>query len=198
MKLDQYLHHLHNERETVDKDRKKVLQSIVSYIQNRLNTGGPLQLIFICTHNSRRSQFAQIWAQTAADYYGVSCGTYSGGVEVTAFNHRAIDALAEKGFGVTKSEGTNPIIKIHNSYRAMKCFSKLVDDELNPKNHFAAIMTCSHADENCPMVHGMEKRIALNYEDPGRYDGTEDEQLKYNERSEQIAKEMFYIFSQFQ
>ena len=55
-------------------------------------------------------------------------------------------------------------------------------------------MTCDHADENCPFIQGTEQRISVNYIDPKEFDGTEQEAAKYDERSSQIASEMFYIF----
>ena len=56
-------------------------------------------------------------------------------------------------------------------------------------------MTCSDADENCPFIPGAEKRIPLRYDDPKEFDDTPLEAQKYDERSRQIAAEMFYLFS---
>ena len=77
-------------------------------------------------------------------------------------------------------------------------FSKTFDDAFNPQLDFAAIMTCSHADENCPFIPGANTRIALNYEDPKLFDETPQQNEKYLERSLQIATEMKYVFSQLQ
>ena len=57
-------------------------------------------------------------------------------------------------------------------------------------------MTCSDADENCPFIPGTEMRIPVRYEDPKEFDGTPEESLRYDERSRQIASEMFFVFSQ--
>ena len=73
-----------------------------------------------------------------------------------------------------------------------------MDDDFNPKSEFAAIMTCSQADEGCPFVPGAEKRIPITYEDPKAFDNTPQQAEKYRERSKQIASEMFYVFSQIQ
>ena len=54
-------------------------------------------------------------------------------------------------------------------------------------------MTCSDADEACPVVLGMKKRVSLTYEDPKIADGTPDEELVYDKRCQQIAIEMFYM-----
>jgi len=56
-------------------------------------------------------------------------------------------------------------------------------------------MTCSQADEACPMITGADQRIALTYEDPKVSDGTDQQEKIYKERSEQIATEMKYVFS---
>ncbi len=74
-------------------------------------------------------------------------------------------------------------------------FSKMYDDSINPSSGFAAIMTCSHADENCPIVSGCEKRIPIRYEDPKNFDDTPLESAFYDYRSFEIATELFYVFS---
>ena len=71
------------------------------------------------------------------------------------------------------------------------------NNPLNPKGNFAAVMTCNHADKNCPFIAGAERRISLPYEDPKAYDDTVDEAKMYNQRSIQIAQEMKFIFSKF-
>jgi arsenate reductase len=56
-------------------------------------------------------------------------------------------------------------------------------------------MTCSHADENCPMIVGAEKRILMSYEDPKKYDNSSREAAMYAACSLQIACEMYHVFS---
>ncbi|TXE02268.1 protein-tyrosine-phosphatase [Algoriphagus aquimarinus] len=177
--------------------RKEVLQVLIDYVQSKVNSGEELVLNFICTHNSRRSQFSQIWAQTAADYFGIPAACYSGGVEVTAFNERAVESIRRSGFRVTKKGDDNPKYFVFHSDDAepIVAFSKLFDDPINQTNRFAAVMTCAHADENCPFIPGAENRIPVRYEDPKAFDDTAEEASKYDERSLQIASEMFYVFS---
>ena len=57
-------------------------------------------------------------------------------------------------------------------------------------------MTCAHADDNCPYIPGADKRIPIRYNDPKAFDDTPLEALKYDERSKEIANELFYTFSQ--
>ena len=55
----------------INNERKEVLQQLVEYMKDKLSSKQEVKLNFICTHNSRRSQFSQIWAQTAANYYDI-------------------------------------------------------------------------------------------------------------------------------
>ena len=80
--------------------------------------------------------------------------------------------------------------------QSLRMFSKLYNDPINPKDKFAAIMTCSHADKNCPIISGAEIRIPIMYDDPKLFDNTPEKVSKYQECCLQIASEMFYLFSQ--
>lgn len=180
-------------------ERKKLLNELAEYVKSKVSTGERADLIFICTHNSRRSHISQLWAQTAATYYGIHPVTcYSGGTEATAFNLRAVKAMAEAGFRITqKTVEDNPTYEVIFSEHipGIQVFSKVYDHPLNPLNDFAAVMTCSHADENCPFISGASKRIALTYNDPKDFDNTPLESSKYAERVVEIGNELFYTFS---
>ena len=54
-------------------------------------------------------------------------------------------------------------------------------------------MVCSEADKSCPSVDGAELRIPLAYDDPKYYDNTPSQEQKYDERCQQIAREMFFM-----
>ena len=154
--------------------------------------------MYICTHNSRRSHFGQIWAAVAASYYGIShVRTFSGGTEATAFHPNAIEVLREAGFEiVTSGANRNPLHDVRfGEQESCTCFSKVYDDPANPSDLFAAIMTCSDAEENCPFIPGAEMRTAIPYDDPKAFDATEQQAEKYRERSDQIALEIVYAFS---
>lgn len=124
---------------------------------------------------------------------------YSGGTETTALFPMIERTLQKSGFQIKAiSEKENPIysIKYANNEHPIIGFSKMLDHDFNPKSHFAAIMTCYSANEECPVVSGAEKRIPITFEDPKAFDNTPQQAEKYNERSLQIATELFYIFSQ--
>lgn len=193
------IHRLEVEADRISVERKKMLDLLANYTAVRVAAGQPVQLNFICTHNSRRSHIAQLWAQAAAYYYkvpGVKC--YSGGTEATAFNPRAVKAMQEAGFDIRVSEaGENPVYEVRYADDApsLTAFSKKYDDPSNPERRFAAVMTCSHADQNCPVVIGSEVRISLTYDDPKDFDGTDLEDAKYRERAREIGREILWAFS---
>lgn len=182
---------------TLDPARKETLQPLIEYIHKHLSDK-EINLNYICTHNSRRSQFGQVWGKVVAAFFGYSqIKTFSGGVEVTACNERTIKALETTGFAIENPGGENPKYQVTYSENApaIELFSKQFDNEVNPESDFAAIMTCSHADENCPFIPGAQ-RISVTYEDPKAFDDTPQESEAYLERSKQIATEMKYVFSQ--
>jgi arsenate reductase len=180
----------------ISTERLQLLDEMAVYLQEKISNRKEIRLNFICTHNSRRSQFSQIWAQTAAAYYGIEAYCYSGGVEVTAFNPRAVAAIQRDGFKVVKNEGENPLYFVFYSEEEdpIVTFSKVVEDAVNATKEFAAVMTCDHADENCPFIPGAEKRFPLRFEDPKAFDDSPLEEKMYSERSHQIGAELFYLF----
>jgi len=186
--------------ESISEERKFTLQPLIDFIQDKVNNHQEIRLNFICTHNSRRSHLSQVWAQTAAANYEIrNVFCYSGGTEATAMFPMAAKTLVQQGFQIkTIAEGNNPIyaIKYADNEAPVIGFSKTFDDTFNPKTDFAAILTCSSADEGCPFIAGAEKRIPITFEDPKGFDNTPQQAEKYEERSVQIATELFYVFSQ--
>ena len=185
--------------DSIPNERKILLSKISSFIQERKNKNQEINLVYVCTHNSRRSHFGQIWSAVAANYFHLkNVNTFSGGTEATAFNQNAINALTSVGFEIEKlNDSDNPhySVKFGLADKTI-CFSKTVDDKANPTANFAAIMTCSDADQNCPFIPGVDLRIGTTYDDPKAFDGTELQDKMYNERSIQIATECLYVFSQ--
>lgn len=188
------------EFDQIPEERQKALRKIALYVQTQQAANQPAQLTFICTHNSRRSHMSQIWATAAATYYGVEgVKTFSGGTEATAFNPRAVKAMQETGFAIDVAEaGENPVYAVQyaEGQSPIEAYSKKYDAEGNPTANFCAVMTCSQADKNCPTIPGASLRVAIPYEDPKAFDGTEQEAEMYAQRAHQIAREMFFLFSQ--
>lgn len=188
----------------ISNERQAVLQPLIDYIQNKVNKHQEVRLNFICTHNSRRSHLSQIWAQTMAFHFQIqTIFCYSGGTEATAMFPKVVETLVNQGFqsrnfGKKISQEQNPVyaFKFADNQHPILCFSKTYFDDFNPKNNFGAIMTCTNADEGCPMVFGAEARFPIKYDDPKAFDGTPEMNQKYAERSLQIASEMYFVFSQ--
>lgn len=184
---------------SVSEDRRELLQPLIEFIQQKHSNGEAIRLTFICTHNSRRSHFSQAWAQAIAYYYSVKNMTcYSGGTEATAMFPMVAETLKKQGFQIKSlAQGSNPIyqMKFAENEHPVIGFSKTYDDDFNPKSGFAAIMTCSQADDGCPFIAGAEKRMPIAFEDPKVFDHTPQQEEKYLERSIQIATELKYVFS---
>ncbi len=196
--LENYIEDLADSFDTIPSERKELLASVTDYVKQKRDAGETVKLNFICTHNSRRSHLAMIWAGVAAYHYGIDqVETFSGGTEATAFNPRAVAAIERAGFKVVNPGGDNPRYEIHfdEDVSPFIAFSKKFDDPENPTSGFAAIMTCSDADENCPFVPGTEFRASTTYIDPKVSDGTEVEAQTYDERCKQIGTEIFYMMS---
>jgi len=197
-KLAEYIDRAGWDINAIPEDRKRLLEEVAAFVSSARQAGNSAELTFICTHNSRRSHMGQLWAAAAAAHFGIDgVRTYSGGTEATAFNPRAVAAMEKAGFVIDKSGDDNPryLASFDEGGLVIECFSKTYDDPVNPTEDFAAIMTCSEADEACPVVLGAALRAPIWYEDPKVADGTPKEAAAYDERCLQIATEMLYLFS---
>lgn len=196
--LKRYVESLLPELPSISSDRKELLDRLLTYIAQKHQADLPVRLNFICTHNSRRSHMSQVWAATAAAYFGLEgIHCYSGGTEATAFNPRAVAALERAGFRITDPGGNNPhyLVRFSQNATPLECFSKRYDEAINPRADFAAVMTCTDADANCPFIPGAT-RLSLPYEDPKSADGTPEESMRYDERVRQIGRELFYVMAE--
>lgn len=197
--LDHYVQQREMEFDQIPEERRRVLEKLSQYIDDCRSAGEPIRLNFICTHNSRRSHMAQLWAAVSGVHFGISdLTTYSGGTEGTAFNPRAIAALRRAGFkiqGDSQTENPHYTVKMGEGLDDIISFSKRYDDAPNPTRGYGAILVCSQADKSCPSVPGAKVRIAIPFEDPKISDGTPQEAETYDRRCSQIAREMLFIFS---
>jgi protein-tyrosine-phosphatase len=183
----------------ISADRKERLAEIAAFIQKKRAAGEPIEFIFICTHNSRRSHFAQIWGHVLAVYHGINdVSSFSGGTESTAFHPHAIEAFRAIGFKITsRGRENNPRYKVRFSdeIEPIKAWSKMYTDLENPRKRFCAVMVCDHADKNCPLIFGAKQRFSLPYKDPKASDGSPEQAAVYAARCHQIAVEMNYMYS---
>lgn len=182
----------------ISEERLKLLKEIAHTISTELKDRSSLNLNFICTHNSRRSQIAQVWSFYAAEYFNLNnIYTYSGGTEVTAFHRNTVKTLQRTGFefNVIDFSHQNPkyLISFKDTKKSILGFSKKFDNETN-SYPYIAITTCGHADENCPFIPDAIARFHLPFVDPKVGDNTPLQNEKYLETNQQIAGEIFMLF----
>jgi arsenate reductase len=198
--IESYVSKRSQEFDQISDERKAELQQLAVYVAERVAKGQDAKLTFVCTHNSRRSHLTQIWTQIAATHYGINhVQTFSGGTEVTACNPRTVAALKRCGlrFSIKEESSSNPhyAAAFSDLEPPLICFSKVFNKAPNPSSGYCAVMTCSHADQSCPVAIGCDLRLPIRYEDPKVSDDTPQEAATYDERCAQIAREMLYAMS---
>lgn len=195
--LDENIKALENEEHLISETRKEELGYLASEIKRQINALGKSDIIFVCTHNSRRSQLAELWLRAAVKYYNIkNVTTWSGGTEATAFNQRMVDAVIRIGFHLTKdNQVENPgyQTRLNDEDSGVKMFSKKYDSPYNPQTGFIAVMVCGQADKDCPFVPGAFARIALPYEDPKNSDNTPQETPVYDAKVREIGREILFM-----
>ncbi|HEC18840.1 MAG TPA: arsenate reductase (thioredoxin) [Gammaproteobacteria bacterium] len=116
-----------------------------------------MNLLFLCTGNSCRSQIAEGWARTLGSEMGADWLTVqSAGIEAHGKNPRAIAVMQEAGVDISAQES-----------------SRLTDDMLNSADYLVTV--CGHADENCPAVPAHIRKEHWPLDDPAKATGTEEE-----------------------
>ena len=113
------------------------------------------QILFLCTHNSCRSQMAEALAN---HFLGDSCHAYSAGTEATRVNPLAARVLTELGID------TAPLR------------SKTMD-ECAGQNFDHVVTLCGDANEKCPIFFGGVERVHRGFDDPSRLSGSEEDLL---------------------
>ncbi|HEY8171884.1 MAG TPA: arsenate reductase ArsC [Dehalococcoidia bacterium] len=114
------------------------------------------RVLFLCTHNSARSQMAEgLLRKMAGDQFAV----FSAGTEQTRVQPLAIEAMRESGIDITGHR------------------SKTLD-ELAGENFDYVITVCDRANESCPIFPGSTERIHWSFDDPTAVTGTEEQKLR--------------------
>ena len=112
-----------------------------------------MNILFLCTGNSCRSQMAEGWARALS---GSSHGIQAAGIEAHGKNPRAIAVMREAGQDISGQEST-----------------KLTDDMINQAD--VVVTVCGNADNNCPVLPSGTRKEHWPLDDPARATGTEDE-----------------------
>ena len=198
--LNNSIHELIKEFDLITEKRKQELENLALDIKESIVKFGKAEITVICTHNSRRSQLAQLWIKAASIHYGLkNIYTFSGGTEATSFNYRMVNAIKNYGFKVKQlDENANPkyhILLGETDENMDILYSKVYSENYNPQSNYIAIMVCSQADDGCPFVSGAFKRVSLPYLDPKEFDDTEFESIKYAEKIKEIGIQVLFMAS---
>lgn len=197
--LKNTVNELKNSFTEIPSERKILLDDIAEKLGNWLKNRNEAPLIYICTHNSRRSQMAQIWMWLALKEAGLThISVWSGGTEATAFHPNAQKAMSSAGFLIHDIGGQKVTVLSSDHDDPLVCDSALFTDFTKKLPEFAAIMTCDDADHNCPFVPGASLRISQTYTDPKWSDNSDETEKVYFTTSLMIGREQFYITQQLQ
>ena len=164
--------------------RKKRLDNIASVINENLNK--TRSIVFLCTHNSRRSQICEVWGKVFAEIYRKKININSAGAFKTVVHSQVYESIVKCGLIVNNKK------EIFFDKKKFKLNSKTIDS-LTMKN-FIAVMTCSNAEKSCPNDPRSIRNIKMFFNDPRIYDETDKMSREYLNTTIYIAEELNYIF----
>jgi arsenate reductase (thioredoxin) len=126
----------------------------------------PIRVLFVCTHNSARSQIAEALLARAG---GADFDVLSAGTEATGVNPYTIRVLRELG--------------IDWSHARSKSVTEFLGDPFD-----AVVTVCDDAREACPVFPGARRTLHWNLDDPSRVEGSEDEKLEaFRRTADEVA-----------
>lgn len=127
------------------------------------------KILFLCTHNSCRSQMAE---GIVNHFLGDRFQAFSAGTEATRVNPLAVQVLAEWGIDIS----------LHRS--------KILD-EFAGERFDHVITLCGSANEQCPLFFGGVQRVHIGFDDPSRSTGSPDEILvEFHRVRDEIRKKL--------
>jgi arsenate reductase len=120
------------------------------------NENSKKNILFICVHNSARSQMAE---GLFRHYYGEECNVYSAGADPRGIHHMSIQIMAEIGIDLSK----------HRS-KSLKEF------EGNEMDYVVTV--CGEGQVACPFFVGGNEYVHQSFDDPSTFEGTEEEKMQ--------------------
>jgi arsenate reductase len=130
--------------------------------RERPMSADPIRVLFVCTHNSARSQLAEA---LLAHYGGADFEVFSAGTEATRVNPFAVQVLADLG--------------IDWSNAASKTIDRFLGDQFD-----YVITVCDRARETCPVFPGSTNTLHWGLDDPSEMAGTDAEKLAAFQRTQ--------------
>lgn len=116
----------------------------------------PFRVLFLCTHNSSRSQMAEGLLRARG---GAVCHVFSAGTEPRVVHPLAIKVMQEIGIDISG-----------HTARGIEAFASEPPMDL-------VITVCDEAQETCPFFPNARSQVHWGFPDPSRVTGTEEEQL---------------------
>ena len=123
-----------------------------------MTTQEKINVLFLCTGNSCRSQIAEAWLRELG---GEQFNVFSAGLEPHGVNPFTTKVMEETGYDMSE----------HRSKHLDEYAGKIEFDYL--------ITVCGNADERCPVFPGMGTRLHWPFEDPAAFEGTEEEKIAF-------------------
>jgi arsenate reductase len=119
----------------------------------------PIKLLFVCVHNSARSQMAEAFLNHYGEGHIIA---ESAGLEKGTLNPLAVEAMAEIGFDLSK----NQVNSVFEFFKSHKLYSYVITvcDESNS--------------QRCPIFPGIRDMIHWSFSDPASFEGTDEERLE--------------------
>jgi arsenate reductase len=139
------------------------------------------RVLFVCIHNSARSQMAM----TYLNHYGSELGfeAESAGIEPGSLNPLAVEAMRLDGLDISNNP-TNSVFDFYKEGRLYRYVITVCDPE---------------ASEKCPVFAGVTKRIHMGFKDPSSFTGTQEEKIaKTIEVREEIKQAVLSFIEQYQ
>jgi len=121
--------------------------------------GGPVRVLFLCVHNSARSQMAEAWLR---HFGGDMFEIQSAGLEPGTLNPLAVQAMAEVGIDISRNETKS----VFDLFKSGKMF------------HYVIAVCDKASAERCPVFPGITQRLDWSFPDPSKATGTREEQLR--------------------
>lgn len=122
------------------------------------SSSGKTRVLFVCVHNSARSQMAEAFLNTlAGDRFEAS----SAGLEPAALNPLAVDAMREAGLDISRNKAKS----VFDLFKSGALFS------------FVIAVCDAEAAQRCPTFPGITKTIVWSFPDPASFTGTREERL---------------------
>jgi len=133
------------------------------------------RVLFLCTHNSCRSQMAE---GLVNHFLGDRFLAFSAGTEATQVNPLAAKVMAQIGIDISGHR------------------SKTIDEFAGEPFDYV-ITLCGDAKEKCPLFFGGVKRVHIGFDDPSRLPGSEEQVLpEYRRVRDEIRQRLTQFFSE--